>query len=94
MIAVDDDLTFASPWQIKIAHEDIARIGLPFTGIAISFPDVLVAGTRVVLPWIGATSELNPMDFDVARIVIAVPRITPSRIVHRPSCVMRLFGCP
>jgi hypothetical protein len=94
VIAVDDDLAFESPRQIKIAHEDIAWIVVPFAAIAISFPDVLVAGTRVVLPWIGVTSELNPMNFDVARIVIAVPRITPSRIVHRPSCVMRLFGCP
>jgi hypothetical protein len=92
VIAVDDDLAFASPWQIKIAHEDIARIELPFTGIAIAFQRILVAVTRVVLAWIGP--KLNPVGFDVARIVIAVPRITPSRIVHRPSCVMRLFGCP
>jgi hypothetical protein len=94
VIAVDDDLAFESPRQIKIAQEDIARIVVPFTGIAISFPGTLVAVTRVVLPWIGPSSGLNPVDFDVARIVISVPWITPSRIVHRPSCVMRLFGCP
>jgi len=81
VIAVDDDLAFESPWQIKIAHEDIARIGVPFTGLAISFPDILVAVTRVILARIGPTSELNPVDFDVAPIVITVPRIAPSRIV-------------
>jgi hypothetical protein len=81
VIAVDHDLAFESPWQIKIAHEDIARIVVPFTGIAIASPDLLVAVTQLVLPWIGIASELNPVDVDVAPIVIAVPRITPSRIV-------------
>jgi hypothetical protein len=81
VITVDHDLAFESPWQIKIAHEDIARIVVPFTGIAIAFPDLLIAVKQLVLPWIGITSELSPVDVDVARIVIAVPRITPSRIV-------------
>jgi hypothetical protein len=85
VIAVQDDLPFEAARELKTVQEHITRVVTTLARIMIarSIVPVVMAVASVVfrLPVGRRTpSEFHPMDLDVARFVIAIPRVVPTRI--------------
>jgi hypothetical protein len=94
VIAVQDDLPLEAARELKTVQEHITRVVTTFARIVIprSIVPVVIAVASVVfrLP-VGrrTASQLDPMDLDVARFVIAIPRVIPSRIgAARHRCLL------
>jgi hypothetical protein len=85
VITVDDDLAFESARQFETVEKHVARVAI--ARVSISFANVLVAVPRVVIARISlrCAAEFDPVDLKVARVLITVSRIIPTRVRHRPS---------
>ncbi len=87
VITVPDDLSLEAARELEAIQENIARVVAPVAPIAVSPADIViaVAGILVLAIGAGATSQLDPVHLDLTDLVIAIPRIAPSRIVvkHR-----------
>jgi len=78
---------FQQPWgyhdsrllvEKYIAWVAIARIPVSFANILVAVPRVVVAGIRCPF-----APEFDPVDVEVVRVLIAVSRIIPTRVIHR-----------
>lgn len=83
MIPIENNLAFEPTRQLETVEENITGIMATIPRIAVALTRIVVAVARVVIRWmIGrAAPELDPVHLDLAGILIAIPRITPSRIV-------------
>jgi hypothetical protein len=94
VIAVQDDLPFEAARQLKAVQEYITRVVITFARIVIacSIASIVITVAGVVFRLtVGCrtASKLDPMDLDVARFVIAIPRVVPSRIgAARHRCLL------
>jgi hypothetical protein len=71
VVAVHDDLAFASARQLEITHEHIARVVITMSRFAVSLADILVAFTGVAIRRrIGRpASQGDPMHLNVLDIL-------------------------
>jgi len=88
VIAVEDQLTFETARQFQISEEHVARVVLAITSVAIAVTWIVVALSRIVVKWVfrRTPADSDPMNVDVAGIVIALSGISPSGIataIHR-----------
>jgi hypothetical protein len=83
MITVDDELAFESARQVETLEEDIAGIMATLPRIAVALTGIVIALARVVIRRMfgRVAPELDPVHLDLAGILVAMPRIIPSRIV-------------
>jgi hypothetical protein len=82
VIPIENQLAFEAARQVDLSEEDVSRVVVSLTGVAITVTWIVVTLSRVVERIIRRTApELDPMNVDVARILVAIPRIVPSRIV-------------
>jgi hypothetical protein len=83
MIAVYDNLSFESARKLQAVEKHIAWVAV--ARISGSFANVLVAVPRFIIARIRypCAPEFDPVDVEVARVLITVSRIIPTRVRHR-----------
>jgi hypothetical protein len=85
VITVEDDLSFEAARELKTLHEHVSRMMMTLARIEVvrSIVPVVITVANVVLRLMvgrGTASQHDPMNLDVSRLVIAFPRVVPSRI--------------
>ena len=81
MIPVENDFPFEPTRQVETLEEDVTGIMATLTGVALA--RIVIAVARIVIRgMVGRCApELDPVHLELAGILIAIPWITPTRIV-------------
>jgi hypothetical protein len=83
MIPVQNNFAFEAARQVETLEEDITRITATLPRISVGLARIVITLARVVIRRVIGRSapELDPLHLDLAGILVAIPRIIPSRIV-------------